>query len=207
MALCSNHSSRAFVSAALENPNRLGWLMGPTHFKYPKPGLPFALDNDGYINCKQGLPFNSKAWLEMLEKVKRSSLEPRWVLVPDSVGNRKETLEMWWEHWDSVSEYDWRLAFAVQDGMTEEDVPENADVVFVGGTTGWKWMTAKRWCRAFPRVHIGRVNGLRQLWLCQEYGAESVDGSGFLREGFHGKRANGLKAWLEIENDPQMCLL
>lgn len=180
--------------------------MGPRHFKTPKEGVPFALDNDGYIDWQKGLPFNDKAWLEMADAVKSSGSVPMWILVPDSVGNRRETINRWHEYSSVASRYGWPLAFAVQDGMTNSDVPHGADVVFVGGTTEWKWWTAKRWCQFFPRVHIGRVNGLKRLWECQDMGAESCDGSGFFREGFHGKRANGLKAWLHLKTNPQMTL-
>lgn len=202
MVLCSNDSSRAFISAATES-GKLGWLMGPTHFKNPKQGIPFALDNDGFINWTKKTPFNELRWIEMLERVKQTGLSPIWILVPDSVADRKGTLLKWREYYNVAKSYEWPLAFAVQDGMTVSDVPKEADVVFVGGSTEWKWWTVKMWCDSFPRVHVGRVNGIRQLWICQDYGAESCDGSGFFREGFHGKRANGLKVWLHLKTNPQ----
>ncbi len=80
-----------------------------------------------------------------------------------------------------TSRYGWPLAFAVQDGMTVEDVPGDADVIFVGGSTEWKWRTVAMWCAAFQRVHVGRVNTYRRLWECHDAGAESIDGTGWTR--------------------------
>lgn len=50
--------------------------------------------------------------------------------------------------------------------MTDHDVASleiQPDIIFVGGTTDWKWATVKTWCTLFPR------------------GAESCDGSGWFR--------------------------
>ena len=54
-------------------------------------------------------------------------------------------------------------------------------VVFVGGTTAWKWKTLRTWTENFPRVHVGRVNTDRMLWMAHECGAESCDGTGWFR--------------------------
>lgn len=34
---------------------------------------------------------------------------------------------------------------------------------------------------AFPRIHVGRVNTERMLWMAHEAGAESCDGTGWFR--------------------------
>src|SRR5690606_19465502 len=86
---------------------------------------------------------------------------PRWLLVPDVVADRDATIARWREWEPKLRPFGFPLAFAVQDGMTAEDVPADADVIFVGGTTDWKWRTVWRWCHDFPRVHVGRVNGYR----------------------------------------------
>ncbi len=72
---------------------------------------------------------------------------------------------------------------AVQDGMTAELVRRHADpaVIFVGGSTRFKYGTLGHWCGHFLRVHVGRVNSHRRLWECQRAGAESVDGTGLMR--------------------------
>jgi hypothetical protein len=102
--------------------------------------------------------------------------------VADVVGNRVRTLALW-RRWAPYlrRRYDWPLAFVVQDGMTKADLPRDADVVFVGGSTAWKQQTAAYWCTHHPRVHIGRVNGERDLWRYHRAGAESCDGTGWFR--------------------------
>lgn len=61
------------------------------------------------------------------------------------------------------------------------DLDPYPDLLFVGGSTEWKWDTAPLWCGEFPRVHVGRVNTGRQLDICRKIGAESVDGTGWMR--------------------------
>jgi hypothetical protein len=75
-----------------------------------------------------------------------------------------------------------KMALAVQDGMTAADVPAEADVVFIGGSTSWKWRSLPEWTAAFPRVHVGRVNSLRLLLMAENAGAESCDGTGWFRD-------------------------
>jgi len=79
--------------------------------------------------------------------------------------------------------------------MTTKDVPISADVVFVGGSTEWKWATMPMWCGNFQRVHVGRVNTYRLLWKCHDAGAESCDGTGWWRG--DQKQARDLRAYLE----------
>jgi hypothetical protein len=156
----------------------VGWLMSPAGYRTPKSYMPYALDNGMYGAWERGVAWDEGAFLAMLERVRGEALRPRWVVVPDAVGDREETLRRW-EQWY------WRLpghhlAMAVQDGMTPDDVPDGA-VVFVGGTTRWKWGTVKMWAENFPRVHVGRVNTYNRLWQCAELGVESCDGTGWTR--------------------------
>lgn len=196
--MCSNHSGRWWIGLCQRFPHNTGWLMGPRYWKNPRPEVAFALDNDAYQSFSNGIPYDFRAWANFLEKVKASGLEPLWALVPDVVGNREKTLEQWRMFHTVISnDYGWKTALAVQDGMTMDDVRECApDVVFVGGTTEWKWRTAHEWCRDFPRVHIGRVRH-RRLRYCEQIGAESCDGTGWFRESVQGKPARQLEAWLE----------
>lgn len=203
--LCSNDSSRAFVAFASKHPDSVGWLQGPSYWKQPRPGIPYALDNDAYTAWTSGHPWSEPHWLAMLSKAKASGIAPLWVLVPDVVADRAGTLASWRRYAPVAASYGWPLAFAVQDGMTPADVPAEASVVFVGGTTRWKWRSAESWCRSFPRVHIGRVR-LLKLQSCEAMGAESVDGSGFMRESFDGKPALFLRRFVEGHRVPELPL-
>lgn len=202
MLLCSNDSSRAFVALARQNPARLGWIQGPTHWKNPRPGISYALDNDAFTCWKKGIRFNADAWRRMLDKASAFH-RPMWVLCPDVVADRGATLDAWNTYSSEASKLGAPVAFAVQDGMSVGDVPYAADVVFVGGTTEWKWSTAKMWCDNFSHVHIGRTNGIRRLWMAQRLGAKSADGSGYFCDTINGSSGRKLLAWLHHVTDPQ----
>lgn len=93
--------------------------------------------------------------------------------------------------------------------MTKEDVPTDADVIFVGGSTDWKWKNLYEWTKNFKRVHVGRVNSERLLWIAHEAGAESCDGTGWVRGGE--ERLEELHRYLQQstggDNRPQLQFL
>lgn len=204
MVLCSNHSSKAFHAFAQEHPGKCGWLMGPSSWKTPRPHLPYALDNDAFPAWRDKKPWNETAWLAMLAKVYQSPIKPMWALVPDVVADKKGTLEKWKHFAHFIVE--WPKAFAVQDAMTPGDVPKDADVIFVGGTTEWKWRSLPIWCEHFPRVHVGRVTTGPRLEIAERNGAESCDGTGFFRGSWHSKQARQLRNFIEgwRDNHPEL---
>lgn len=154
-------------------PGMIGSLVSPGWWKTPVDFAPYALDNGAFVG------FDERAFTAHCEKARRHK-KPLWVVVPDSVGNAKETVRLYWEWISRIKSYGWPVAFAVQDGMTPEAVPP-CEVIFVGGSTQWKWRTLRLWTDNFPRVHVGRVNTERHLWQAFEAGAESCDGTGWLR--------------------------
>lgn len=181
-------------------PGSVGWLVSPPHTKTKlRPWLPYALDNGAYSAFTSGKPWNADAWWAMLQWAKASGFTPQWALCPDVVANREATLKQWPIYSPLIHEAGWRCAFAVQDGMTAADVPPDADVVFVGGSTEWKWRTAAAWAQ-FPHVHIGRVNSIAHLDLCRSLGVKSCDGSGWFRR--EPERFQQLIDWME-RNNPQ----
>ena len=110
-------------------------------------------------------------------------IKPQWIVVPDEVADRAWTITNWYL-WEAKLRDRYPgipLAFAVQNGMGIECVPKTADVIFVGGTFEWKWITMPMWCQNFPRVHVARVNSWQRLWYCKELGAESCDGTGWFK--------------------------
>lgn len=205
--MCSNHSSRWYMSMCAKYPDRLGWLIGPRHWKNPRSGVAFALDNDAFTCWTQVKPFDFVAWRSFLGRIRDTLETPIWAAVPDVVANREATLRQWNEWSFLVVENGWPTALVVQDGMTMRDVEScKPDVVFVGGTTEWKWKTAHLWCQDFPRVHVGRVRS-RRLTYCQQIGAESCDGTGWFRESVRGRPARQLEAWIENEEPhPELAL-
>jgi hypothetical protein len=95
-------------------------------------------------------------------------------------------------------------AFAAQDGLETLDVPwDEFDVLFIGGTTGWK---LSRHARALTmeaklrgkQVHMGRVNSHMRLRYAHHIGCDSADGT-YLA---HGPDVNlpDVLAWLRAVN-------
>lgn len=163
----------------------LGHLYSPARKDRPRPHLPYVLDNGVYAAWAKHRPWQERPFLEHVERYAFQELRPQWVVVPDAVADRDLTLAKWAEWAPRLkSEYHLCLALAVQDRMTPTCVRELSpapDVIFVGGTTQWKWETVKDWCRFFERVHVGRVNSAEKLDLCASLGAESCDGTGWFR--------------------------
>jgi hypothetical protein len=179
-------------------PSNIGHLYSPGGQKGPWEWMPYALDNGAFPAFTSGKRWEEKPWLQMLEWSKTSGQKPLWVLVPDVVGNKKETLVQWKRHSAKAKTLNSPLAFAAQDGMVPKDVPKNAEVVFLGGSTEWKRKNIYSWCKYFPRVHVGRINTYRWLLHCEKAGAESVDGTGWFRGDQH--QFGDLVLWLQEVN-------
>lgn len=183
MILCGQ-SNRAWHYWAGKYPGSVGLLIGPSYRnKVPVDAwMPYALDNDAFSAWKHKKPWDFEAWKSMLGWARLLGKPPLWVLIPDAVGDRETTLKNWETYSPALHRIDWPLAFAVQDGMTPDDVPAKAAVVFVGGTDGWKFPNLKMWTEHFPRVHCARVTSQQMLEACEREGCESVDGTGWFRE-------------------------
>lgn len=205
MVMPANHSSALVHFLAGKYPGRIGWLVGPTALPKTKlrDWMPFACDNDAFSAWRDQKPWDFEAWLAMLKKLRSTNQNPKWVLVPDVVANREATIEAWEKYAPIASEFGWPLAFALQDGMSPSDVPARAALVFVGGTDQWKWKSVGIWCDHFPRVHVGRVNELYRLRICQRLGVESCDGTGWFRDGSGGRKEISLRSFFENEMDRQ----
>ena len=156
-------------------PGKVGMLISPGSWKTPPFYMPYALDNGAFTG------FNENDFYFMLRKAKLLKNKPLWVAVPDVVGDRQKTLEMWEQHQERVKAFGFNLAFVAQDGMTINDVPEQANCVFIGGTTEWKLNRAHEFKTANRKLHIGRVNTMERLQWAARIKADSVDGTGFFR--------------------------
>jgi hypothetical protein len=165
-------------------PGRMGWLVGPSARKKTKlrKWIPYALDNDAFSAWTNNTPWSVEEWRALLDWSQASGFQAMWALCPDVVTNREETIARWHQFSPELFARKIPAAFAVQDGMTASDVPPNADVVFVGGSTEFKWSTLEMWASNFPRVHVGRVNSAHRLFECFNLGVESVDGTGWMRD-------------------------
>jgi hypothetical protein len=179
IVMTANNTGREQRALAAAFPGRVGLLLSPAGWR--KPHGPYALDNGAFPAWTKGRPWDEAAFLKLLENATKAGTIPLWVLVPDVVADREATIALWHQWEPALRDYGWPLAFAVQDGMEQTDVPTSVNVVFVGGTTRWKWRTVERWCNDNERVHVGRVNGYQGLDRLHGLGAESCDGTGWFR--------------------------
>lgn len=166
-------------------PGLVGHLYSPDGWRGPFPWLPYGLDNGAFPAYTKGVPWNADAFRALVSRAAAVEQSPLWVVVPDVVGDARETLRMWDEWAPRLRHYGWPLALALQDGMTPADAQAaGPDVLFLGGTTRWKRQQLGRldgWRSASERIHVGRINTARWLWRCVEAGVESVDGTGWFR--------------------------
>lgn len=176
----ANNTGRKVKELAKAYPGKVGHLYGPGAQRGPLSDFPYALDNNRFGAWSKGNEWDLAAWLKLLDWAASKNQKPRWAVVPDVVTDRNGTLRDWHIYKDEVSLRGFLLAFAVQDGMVAADVPNGTDVVFVGGSTEWKWRTMRGWCADFPRVHVARANTYKLLYKAHDAGAESTDGTGFV---------------------------
>ena len=181
-----HNGSGLFHYWAGKYPGRLGWIVGPSAYKKHRfwPWINYALDNDAFAAWTNGKPWDEGAYFEMLQETKLQPVKPLWVIVPDVVGDLEATKNNWRKYAGKVAKFGWPLAFAVQDGMTSEDVFPYLDKdtgIAVGGTTEFKKRTLPIWSRLSSRtgchLHVLRVNTRRRLTACSVAGAHSVDGT------------------------------
>lgn len=204
----SNHSKGIVHYWAGKN-YPIGWLLTPdTMLKTPICNyIPYAVDNGRFAVWSENKEWNEENFIKYLDFYCSYELKPRWIVVPDAVGDRDETLSEWGKWSPALREYEVPLAFVVQDGMRKEDVPEDADIIFIGGTFAWKWENIRHWTDNFDRIHVGRVNTYNHLRTCRSLGVESCDGTGWFR---HPDRWKGLEKYFMIENgemeEPQLEL-
>lgn len=156
----------------------VGRLVSPRSGNAVQPGELWAADNDAF-----------KAWDEdrFVAMLNRRDRTPRclFVAAPDVVCDPRATLERFddWR-WEIVGR-GLPIALVGQDGAEAMDLPWDAfDVLFLGGSTGWKLSNAVadlateahrrgRW------VHMGRVNSNRRMRIAREFEIDSIDGKGW----------------------------
>jgi hypothetical protein len=196
----SNHSSPAIHYWAGRY-REIAWLIGPKSFGKAKlrKWIPYALDNDVFSAFTEKKPWDEYKYFKGLDRARMEAQKPMWAAVPDAVADRKQTLNLWDKYAARVASYGWPLAFVVQDGMTLNDIPQEASIVFVGGSTKFKWSTLNMWLESGKRIHVGRVNSMDRVWLCHDLGVESVDGTGWFRDGDDAKRLLRLETYFKRE--------
>lgn len=162
-----------------------GWGLLLSPGKPRDPRFRHALDNGAWGAHQRGVPFDVAAFER---HVAAHGDGAEFVVVPDIVAGGMASLRLsldWLPRLDGVGR---RLLVAVQDGMVIADVAPHLSPtvgIFVGGSTAWKLATMRAWGRlARARaayLHVGRVNTIRRIRLCQDAGADSFDGTSATR--------------------------
>lgn len=103
------------------------------------------------------------------------------VFHPDGSECHEATVERWERYGLRMRIAGFTPAFVCQVGATPSNLPDDAEVLFLGGTTEWKlgpeaWRICREW-RESRWVHMGRVNSKRRLDTARAMGCHSVDGT------------------------------
>lgn len=122
-------------------------------------------------------------WLNWLFDVSR---QVRFVVAPDvfdpgGAPCHEQTLDRWRRFGPLIERHGFTPAFVCQIGATADNIPDDAPVLFLGGTTEWKlgpdaWRIVEqhrdeRW------IHMGRVNSKRRFDTARAMGCHSCDGT------------------------------
>lgn len=165
---------------------RWKWLLsaaGPTCAFIWDSTDPVALDNGAYSYHLKGIPFDDEKFHRALE---RFGPRAEWIVVPDKVGDADASMEMaekWMPKLEGLP-----LLMCMQDGMELSDMEHwlpKIDGIFLGGSTAYKLRGIKEFTKPITdmgkRFHVGRVNTIKRIQLCQWHGVTSIDGSGVSR--------------------------
>lgn len=137
--------------------------------------LPWAADNSGFTGV------DIPAWLRMLGTI-AGHPNCLFVVAPDVLEDSPATLAMYARYAPVIRDCGLPVAFVLQDGQLEGDIPWDADALFIGGSTDFKLgMDVQRMVlEAKSRgkwVHMGRVNSLRRMRYAESIGCDSADGT------------------------------
>lgn len=156
---------------------KLGCITTPKQGNRLPAGVPLAADNGCY---GKGYP-GDDAWVAWLGTLPAPAV--RFATAPDVVADAAATLDRSGPWLEEIRAAGLPPALVAQDGLEDLRVPwSQFDVLFLGGSTGWKLGAAARelTAEAVARgkaVHMGRVNTWRRLRYAAQIGCSSVDGT------------------------------
>lgn len=150
---------------------------------WPPRRTPWFYDNGAFGDWQAGRPFDEEAFASDLPRIRGSVVPPAFIVCPDRVAGGLESLafSLGWLPRLKCECPGLPVYLAVQDGLSEIDVPEGFDGLFVGGTLSWKIATGSSWVAEAKRrgvpCHVGRVGNRRRLAWAKRIGADSIDSS------------------------------
>lgn len=123
-------------------------------------------------------------WLRWMISIPRTV---RFVVAPDVYDSdgrptHKETIERWRKYGPLIERHGHTPAFVCQVGAEPSNVPTDAPVLFIGGTTEWKLGDTAAAIAADAKnrgvwVHMGRVNSKKRFNIARSMSCDSVDGT------------------------------
>lgn len=182
----SNNTGSVVKNLFKQYPDKIALLLNPHNLKPHHFQFNYAIDNAAFAQ------FDERKYFDMLDYSKQFQ-PPIFIVVPDVVGCHARTLALWKYYYHRVLIYGYKMAFVAQDGCRPEDIPVEADFIFIGGNDPWKMNNVHRFIDCGRPVHVGRVNTMNRLKKCEDLGVYSVDGTGWMR--FRGSEFNGLMDW------------
>lgn len=196
MLYLANASSPTIRSAMLAG--ELGQMCTPRERRPPLPGVTWAADNGCYA---KGYPGDAR-WLEWLTRHRADADRCLFATAPDVVGDAPATLARSAPLLPVVRDLGYPAALVAQDGIEDTGTPWGTfDVLFLGGSTGWKLsaaaqaLTKEAVAQGVP-VHMGRVNSRKRFELARGWGCRSVDGTALV---FHPTdRLAEVRSWLSL---------
>ena len=175
------YASRTGTKKNLAALREFGWrLLVSASGPHRSEGFSYCIDNGAWTAFQKGTRFDEGRFMSLLDRLGAGA---DWIVVPDVVGDRVESLRLT-ERWLPRLERYPRLLVSVQDGMTYHDVRGwlgSSVGIFLGGSTEWKMATLDVWgivSRDLPcYYHVARVNSEKRILMARSAGAHSVDGS------------------------------
>jgi hypothetical protein len=122
-------------------------------------------------------------WFAWLTKHAADAASCAFATAPDVVGDAAATLDRSLPWLPRIRALGYPAALVAQDGLENLTVPwDEFDVLFIGGTTGWKLgQHARRLVGEAhahgKHVHMGRVNSERRYAYAELIGCDSADGT------------------------------
>lgn len=153
-------------------------MLTPRMGQQPPPGQPWAADNGRYSAPQDYTDAKYLAWL-----AKMPAESCLFAVAPDVLGDAVATMALSVPMLAPIRAAGYRVAFVAQDGLESLPVPwHHFDVLFIGGSDGWRHSPALVELAAEAKrrgkwVHMGRVNSLRRMRYAEAIGCDSADGT------------------------------
>jgi hypothetical protein len=163
---------------------QLGCITTPAQGNVTFPDEWDCVADNGCFRLPGQKPWEERPWLDWLRSQPRRF---RFAVCPDVVDlegkpTHDETIDRWAHYGGMMARHGFVPAFVAQIGCTPDSLPDDASVIFLGGTTEWKlgpvaWSIVARAKAEGRWVHMGRVNSKRRFDTARAMRCDSVDGT------------------------------